>query len=131
MGLIIKIYLGEYMSVNEISHELSVETINYVHDISTLKQLLLNGASINFQNKIGWSALFEAVTFGHAVTLKELITMGVNINMIDSKGRNALFWALFHNQTQCAKDLISYGINLTNDVSPLLPAIHYATYKQN
>merc|ERR1711916_19951 len=86
MGLIIKIYLGEYMSVNEISHELSVETINYVHDISTLKQLLLNGASINFQNKIGWSALFEAVTFGHAATLKELITMGVNINMIDSKG---------------------------------------------
>lgn len=120
------------MSVNEFNLELSHEIIGNANNIQTIKQLVLNGATVNYQTvNEGWCILFEVVTLGLEDSLKSIIDLGVNINVTDKRGRNALFWAIFNDNLTMVNKLIEYGINLKNDVYPSMPAIHYAVYKNN
>ena len=119
------------MSINEVKQELSKELIFHVDNINTLKQLILNGADINYQNINGWCALFEAVCLGYNETVVFLISMQGDIQLKDKKGRNALFWALYHEDISMVKTLISLGVNPKEEVYPGLSSLEYASYKNN
>jgi len=119
------------MSINEVKQELSHELIYHIDNLETLKQLILNGADVNYQNELGWCALLEAICFGNSETVSYLVSIGAKIKVRDIKGRNTLFWAIYNEDISMIKTLISFGIDLNEDVYPQLPALHFATYKNN
>ncbi len=94
----------------------------------SLKKLLFNGLDINYQNKDGWCALFEAVAY-HG-NIDEILSLGANINIRDKKGRNSLYWAIKFKNYEVVKLLIkNYSINIY--VTPTLSAVHFAIYNDD
>ena len=119
------------MSCNTLQDALSSELILHAEDISTVKQLLLNGADINYQSNEGWCLLFELIVLGldqHIVALKE---DAFNIHIKDTKSRSALFWAINYEKTNIVKTLLALGYDINQNVTDELPALHYAVYKNN
>lgn len=47
------------------------------------------GANVNAANKIGYTPLIEAASWGHTETVKLLLNAGANPNMLDNKGNTA------------------------------------------
>lgn len=111
--------------------ELSKELLENVDCIETIKQLVLNGANINYQTKSGWNVLFESVSSGLNEHIAELVKLGCNINSVDKNGQNALYWAIYHNDIKTARVLIDLGIDKSVDVAPGIPAVQYALDKNN
>jgi ankyrin repeat protein len=119
------------MSCNTLQDALSSELILHATDLSTLKQLLLNGADINYQSDEGWCLLFELITLGldqHIVALKQ---ESFDIHIKDAKSRSALFWAIFHEKPNIVETLLTLGYDTKQYVTDELPALHYAVYKNN
>ena len=119
------------MSCNTLQDALSSELILHAEDISTVKQLLLNGADINYQSNEGWCLLFELIVLGldqHIVALKE---DAFDIHIKDAKSRSALFWAINYEKPNIVKTLLALGYDINQNVTDELPALHYAVYKNN
>ena len=119
------------MSCNTLQDALSSELILHANNIETLKQLLLNGANINYQSQEGWCLLFELVSLGldeHILSLKE---MSLDINIRDTKGRSALFWAIHHEHIAVIDVLLQLNYDRAQGATHALPALHYAVYKNN
>lgn len=111
--------------------ELSEELINYSTDLNTIKQLVLNGADINYQRKDGWCILFQVACNGDLEIFEEIVKMGADLNLTDKKFRNALYWAMYKNNIEIAKRLVDLGIDTTADVYPGMTLLDYAIYKKN
>lgn len=119
------------MSCNTLESALSSELILHAEDMATIQQLILNGADINYQSEEGWCLLFELVSLGlqqHIVALKDT---ALDIHITDSKGRTALFWAIHHEYPEVIETLLHLGYDTTRPVTDVLPALHYAVYKDN
>ena len=119
------------MSCNSLQDALSSELILHATDIQTVKQLLINGAEINYQSEEGWCLLFELISLNSYQEIASLHNTKLNIEIIDAKGRNALFWSIYHEHHHVLEALIRMGCNLTTFVTQGLPALHYAVYKNN
>lgn len=119
------------MSCNTLKDALSAELVLHATQSETLKQLLTNGADINFQSEEGWCLLFELVSLNLYEEIVALRDTTLNLNIIDNKGRNALFWSIYHEHPKVTKTLIDMGCNLQTDVIDGLPALHYAVYRNN
>lgn len=119
------------MSCNTLLDALSAELTLHAKDISTLKQLILNGADVNYQSSDGWCLLFELVSLGLDEHIIQLEEDGLNIHIRDLKGRNALFWAIYHENVNVIKALVHKGYDIGSNVTTELPALHYAVYKNN
>jgi ankyrin repeat protein len=119
------------MSCNTLKDALSSELILHAADSHTVKQLLMNGADINYQSKEGWCLLFELISLNLHQELASLRDTKLNIEITDAKGRNALFWSIYHEHLEVLDTLISIGCKLTTSVTQGLPALHYAVYKNN
>lgn len=119
------------MSCNTLQDALSSELILNATDMQTVKQLLMNGAEINYQSEEGWCLLFELVSLNLHEEIVSLRNTRLNVEITDQKGRNALFWSIFHEHHQVLKTLITMGCDLTKPVASGLPALHYAVYKNN
>lgn len=119
------------MSCNTLQDALSSELILHAMDIQTVKQLLLNGAQINYQSEEGWCLLFELTSLNLHEEIASLHNSGFNLEITDSKGRNALFWSIHHEHNEVLKTLIDIGCDLTRPAVNDLPALHYAVYKNN
>ena len=119
------------MSCNTLKDALSSELILHAKDIHTVKQLLINGAEINYQSKEGWCLLFELISLNLYQEIASLHDRKLNIEIIDAKGRNALFWSIYHEHTHVLETLMNMGCKLTTFVAHGLPALHYAVYKNN
>lgn len=119
------------MSCNTLKDALSSELILHATDIQTVKQLLLNGAEINYQSDEGWCLLFELISLNLYEEIASLQNSKLNLEITDSKGRNALFWSIHHEYHDVLKTLISMGCDLSKSVINELPALHYAVYKNN
>ena len=108
---------------------LSSELILNAHDLITVKQLLLNGANINYQSDTGWCLLFELIALGLDNEIEILSHYEIDIHIKDNKGRNALFWAIYHGNNTLVNRLISLGCNPSEFIMPALPSLHYAIFK--
>jgi len=119
------------MSCSTLKSALSSELILHANDIETLKQLLINGADINYQSKEGWCLLFELISLGLDKNITQLKNLGMSFDIIDSKNRTALFWAMHYEDEDVIAILINEGYDLSKPVTDVLPALHYAVYKNN
>ncbi len=119
------------MSCNTLQDALSSELILNASDIQTVKQLLSNGAQINYQSEEGWCLLFELISLNLYHEIASLKHTKLNIEIIDTKGRNALFWSIYHEHHHVLETLVLMGCDLTTCVTQGLPALHYAVYKNN
>ena len=119
------------MSCHSLQDALSSELILHASDSQTVKQLLDNGAQINYQSEEGWCLLFELISLNLYQEIVLLNHTKLNIEISDAKGRNALFWSIYHEHQNVLKTLISMGCKLTTHVTHGLPALHYAVYKNN
>ncbi len=119
------------MSCKSLQNALSSELILNANNITTLKQLVLNGADINFQSKEGWCLLFELVSLGLHQHIMDLKNTPLDIHITDHKGRSALFWAIHHEYPDVIKSLLNLGFDPSRSVTQDLPALHYAVYKNN
>lgn len=119
------------MSCNTLQDALSSELILHAADSHTVKQLLINGAEINYQSEEGWCLLFELISLNLYQEIASLQHTKLNLEIIDIKGRNALFWSIYHEHPHVLKTLISMGCNPKTYVTNSLPALHYAVYKNN
>jgi len=119
------------MSCNSLQNALSSELILHARDIVTVKQLLLNGADVNYQSDEGWCLLFEFISLDldqHILSLEEF---SLNTDVKDGKGRSALFWAIHHESAKVMNALLQLGCDVSELVMDGLPALHYAVYKSN
>ena len=119
------------MSCNTLQDALSSELILHATDIHTVKQLLINGAEINYQSEEGWCLLFELISLNLYQEIASLQGTKLNVEISDAKGRNAIFWSIYHEHHQVLETLINMGCKLTTFVTQGLPALHYAVYKNN
>lgn len=119
------------MSCNTLQDALSSELILHAADIQTVKQLLMNGAQINYQSDEGWCLLFELVSLNLYEEISLLKNDRLNLEITDTKGRNALFWSIYHEHHEVLKTLIAMGCDVEKSVIDGLPALHYAVYKNN
>ncbi len=119
------------MSCNTLQDALSSELILHAADSQTVKQLLINGAEINYQSEEGWCLLFELISLNLYQEIASLKHAKLNIEIIDAKGRNALFWSIYHEHHHVLETLVRMGCDLTKSVTNGLPALHYAVYKNN
>ncbi len=119
------------MSCHSLQDALSSELILHAADSQTVKQLLINGAQINYQSEEGWCLLFELISLNLYQEIALLNHAKLNIEISDAKGRNALFWSIHHEHHHVLEALIDMGCNLTTCVTNGLPALHYAVYKNN
>ena len=119
------------MSCNTLQDALSSELILNARDFDTLKQLVYNGANINYQSEEGWCLLFELISLELSAEIRYFAYKEMDIHLKDSKGRTALFWAIHHNYPTVVKTLIEIGYNPKEYITPELPALHYAVYKND
>jgi ankyrin repeat protein len=61
-------------------------------DITSL--LLDNGATIDLQNRVGWTALHAAAVVGNLEVVQMLIVRGARLDIKDNVGKTAAEWAL-------------------------------------
>jgi len=117
------------MSCNTLQDALSSELVLNARDIDTVKQLLINGAELNYQSTDGWCLLFELISLNAYEDIESLRQQRFNIHLKDAKGRSALFWAIHYKHETVIQVLLTMGINLQENVSDELPSLHYAVYQ--
>lgn len=110
---------------------LSVELVLQAKSLETLKQLLLNGANINYQSQRGWCLLLELVVLNQPKSIKALSLYGFKLQIRDVKGRNALFWAIHSGHIKVIEALLELGFDVGAEVGPGIGALEYAKYKKN
>lgn len=111
--------------------DMSKEILHNIKCLGTIKQLLLNGAKVNFQTQSGWCPLFEAISLNLEYTVEFLLSCDADINIKDIKGRNALFWAIYYDKPQMVQLLLDNGINIYDEIFPGLTPIQYALEVKN
>jgi len=117
------------MSCNTLQDALSSELTLNAKDIDVVKQLLLNGADINYQSTDGWCLLFELISLNAYETIESLRPHRFEIHLKDEKGRSALFWAIHYKYETVIQVLLTMGVDLQAYVSNALPSLHYAVYQ--
>ncbi len=119
------------MSCKNLYESLSVELVLHAKNKQTLKQLLLNGADINYQAKNGWCLLFELITLNQSQTLSKLRNYPLNLYIKDHKNRSALFWTIYHGHNDILHTLITMGYAVNEEIGKDPYALHYLIYKNN
>ncbi len=86
------------------------------------KNLIDNGADVNHQDKLGFSALMAASKKGDFKAVRLLVTNGAYINLKDYRHCSALHYATAHNHLEIVKYLVTNGANIGDDI--YMTAIH-------
>lgn len=71
-----------------------------------VKELILKGADIDYQDNDYWTALIVASREGHIGVALELIESGANIELRDVNGWNALMWASYKGKGEIVEVLL-------------------------
>ena len=75
----------------------------------SITQLLLeHGASLNVQNRVGQSMLFDCIRTSHAITV-DLVRAGINLGLRDVEGNNVLHAAAMLGKTRAVLLLLERG----------------------
>jgi ankyrin repeat protein len=82
--------------------------------VDAVKMLIAARAPLNHVNKLGWTALMEAVVLGngganHTATVRALVEAGADVNIADRQGQTPLQHARRRGYTEMARILESAG----------------------
>ena len=82
-----------------------------------LKELLISGADVNFQDKGGRTALIWASYCGYRSLVEELLNHEADVNKSDNFGCTALSFAASNGYTEIVKDLLDHNadVNIQNE----------------
>ena len=122
----------EWQSVSKTSNrlDLTVSSIEinrylviYFHyaaregDVSTMKELLEEGAPVDCADEFDRTALFRAALCNRTDVIRLLLQNGANINKQDYRGDTPVHRAAFMNSTEAIAVLMEHGasINIKND----------------
>jgi uncharacterized protein len=86
----------------------------FYNNLDLLKWLLENGADINHQDKVGYSALHFAGQEKNLETAKLLLAKGANLEITDKHGNTPLWTAIFNSKGdyRLVKLFVTNGANL-------------------
>ncbi len=78
--------------------------------LKAVQMVLDYGVPVNHQNRLGWSALLEAVVLGdggflYQEIIRELVAYGADVHAIDFENKSAVQYALERNQTDVQRIL--------------------------
>ena len=76
-----------------------------------LRELLDQGAGVEFKNKRGYTALVHAAAFGHADCLQLLIDAGADTEVKEESTHTALCLAAQNGHSDCVQLLVAGGAN--------------------
>ena len=76
-----------------------------------LKDLIIRGADLNYEDHLGYSAITKAAKKGHLTTLKILINAGANVN-VAPEGRSVLMRVVEDNNMLLSQLLIAGGADV-------------------
>ncbi len=95
-------------------------------NLSEVKRLLENGANVNCENKLGWTALMLAAWKGHSEVAKVLLDNGANVN----KGGawTALMAAAWKGHSKVVKVLLNNGADVNYENKDGLTALEVAKF---
>ena len=101
-------------------------------NLDMIKILVENGADVNSKNKLGKTALFEAV-FGYSESIPEiieyLVDKGADVNVKDNSGNTLLTDAVEHGMPyDVVKMLINYGIDVNEKNKQGYSALRIAVF---
>lgn len=74
--------------------------------------LLSQGGNIDERDKLDWTPLFEAISWGKIETAKLLIKKQASINIVNSEGNTPLHLASFLGHTELVKLLVNSGADI-------------------
>jgi ankyrin repeat protein len=77
------------------NHFSLVQVAVHQNDMNLLKELHATGASLDAQNRYGWTALHMAVLSSNLGMVNELLDCGANHNIQDIHGRTPLYMAVY------------------------------------
>ena len=70
----------------------------------------MQGANLDVQNNLGYTALMECADRGYTEAAKLIIAAGADINLQDNRGRTALFIAKSEGRLEIVKLLVAAGV---------------------
>jgi ankyrin repeat protein len=77
--------------------------------VRTVRELLVDGESVDAPDANGQSALFSAAATGRDDVVQALLKQGANVRLVDRFGRTALHWAAISGSEEIAAALIARG----------------------
>lgn len=78
-------------------------------NMSQIRRLIDNGASVNSININQESGLIMAAQASDVALVQELLRMGARVDLADRDGHTALFYACLDNKSEIVRDLLSAG----------------------
>lgn len=94
ISILFKVVLCDNFIFNNYCHYLTLEYVKRA------KLLVAHGASINLQDKGGWTVVHQCAWFGYFPLLEYFILKGGDITMVTNNSQNSLDLALIRGHTQ-------------------------------
>ena len=88
--------------------------------------LLSQGENIDERDKLGWTPLFEAISWGKIETAKLLIKNKASINIVNSEGNTPLHLASFLGHIELVKLLVNSGAEINAKNNDGQTPLHFA-----
>ena len=82
-------------------------------NLNLVRDLIVLGANLDWQNNDGWTALHWCAYFNHPEIAKMLLDAGADVNIQDEDGYTALHVSAFNNRIEITQVLIDAGADKT------------------
>jgi len=94
---------------------------------SKILELLAQGSNIDERDKLEWTPLFEAISWGKIDTAKLLIENNSSINLVNNEGNTPLHMAAFLGHTELVRLLVEKGADIEAKNNNAQTALFYAS----
>jgi ankyrin repeat protein len=112
-----------------LGRQLAVAAAN--DDLAGISKLLMRGASVNYQNRNGESALSFAAAWNQLNAAGLLLQLGADPNLVDKTGGTALMLAAQHGSPELVRMLLEYGANAKAKDKTNNTAIMHADWRED
>ena len=96
-------------------------------NLNLVSDLIAIGANLDWQDNVGWTALYYCAAWDHLEIAKMLIDAGADVNIQDETGWSALSVCAYWNNPEIARMLIDAGVDLNFRNITGSTALHWST----